>query len=153
MKRSIFAIVLLGILLSACEPSDTRPGLWLSGEVEAFPSDWSFADDFPLIAIQVATPYGLPHSVTIWCAQVDGKLYIAANAPQSKSWPGWVEKDPDIKLKFGERLFEGRLRRLDDPDEIGPVSAAYSVKYQLSGDLATGDGPGSWFWQVLDRPE
>ena len=147
MKNSIFAVLLFSLLLTACEPRDTRPGLWLSGEIEAFPSDWSFADDFKLITVQVATPYGLPHSVTIWCVQVDGSLYIAARAPESKRWPGWVENDPDIKLKFGERLFEGRLQRLDDADEISPVSDAYTVKYQLTSDLTSAEG--SWFWQVL----
>ena len=151
MNNSIFTLLLLSVLLSACEPSDSRPGLWLSGDVEAFPSDWSFADDFKLISVQVATPYGLPHSITIWCVQVNGSLYIAARAPESKRWPGWVENDPVIKLKFGDRLFEGRLRRIDDADEISPVSAAYAVKYQLTQDLASTEGPGSWFWQVLAR--
>ena len=151
MKKSLFTLLLLSLLLSACEPSDTRPGLWLSGEVEAFPSDWSFTDEFKLIAVQVATPYGLPHSITIWCVQVEGNLYIAASAPESKGWPAWVENDPDIKLKFGDRLFEGRLQRLDNTDEISPVSAADAVKYQLTRDLAAAEGPGSRFWRVLAR--
>lgn len=151
MKKSLFTLLLLSLLLSACEPSDTRPGLWLSGEVEAFPSDWSFTDEFKLIAVQVATPYGLPHSITIWCVQVEGSLYIAASAPESKRWPGWVENDPDIKLKFGDRLFEGRLQRLNNTDEISPVSAAYAVKYQLTRDLTAAEGPGSRFWRVLAR--
>ena len=151
MKKSLFTLLLLSLLLSACEPSDTRPGLWLSGEVEAFPSDWSFTDEFKLIAVQVATPYGLPHSITIWCVQVEGNLYIAASAPESKRWPAWVENDPDIKLKFGDRLFEGRLQRLDNTDEISPVSAADAVKYQLTRDLGAAEGPGSRFWRVLAR--
>lgn len=151
MNNSILTLLLLSLLLTACEPSDSRPGLWLSGEVEAFPLDWSFADDFKLIAVQVATPYGLPHSVTIWCVQVDGTLYIAARAPESKRWPGWVGDDPDIKLKFGDRLFEGHLQRLNDADEISPVSGAYAVKYQLTSDLTSTEGPGSWFWRVLPR--
>ena len=152
MKGSIIAVLLLSFVLIACEPSDSQPGLWLSGEVEAFPSDWSFSDDFKLIAVQVDTPYGLPHSVTIWCAQVDGNLYIAASAPESKNWPGWVEMNPDIKLKFGDRVFEGRLQKLEGPDAIGSISTAYSIKYNLTQDLNNDDeGPRSWFWQVLDR--
>ncbi|MBT70586.1 MAG: hypothetical protein CMQ15_00865 [Gammaproteobacteria bacterium] len=152
MKGLIITLLLFSFVLTACEPSDSRPGLWLSGEVEAFPSDWSFSDDFELIAVQVDTPYGLPHSVTIWCVQVDGNLYIAARAPESKNWPGWVEKNPDIKLKFGDRVFEGRLQKLEDPDAIGPISTAYSIKYHLTQDLNNDDeGPRSWFWQVLDR--
>ena len=151
MNNSIFIVLLFSLLLTACEPSDSRPGLWLSGEVEAFPSDWTFADDFKLIAVQVATPYGLPHSVTIWCVQVDGSLYIGARAPQSKRWPGWVENDPDIKLKFGDRLFEGRLQRLNDADEISPVTDAYVVKYELTTDATSEERPANWYWQVVAR--
>ena len=94
IKKYSLLLAFLSLFLVGCEPSDTRPGLWLSGDAEAFPQDWGFTDDFKQIALQVATPYGLPHSVTIWCVQVDGILYIAARAPESKRWPGWVEEDP-----------------------------------------------------------
>ncbi len=152
MNNSIIAVLLSTLLLTACQPSDSRPGLWLSGEVEAFPSDWSFSDDSSLIAVQVGTPYGLPHSVTIWCVQVEGTLYIAASRPESKRWPGWVEDEPDIKLKLADRLFEGRLQRLNSADEINPVSEAYSVKYELTQSLASSDEePSSWFWRVVAR--
>jgi hypothetical protein len=152
MNNSIFVVLLFSLLLIACEPSDNRPGLWLSGEVEAFPSDWSFSDDSKLIAVQVETPYGLPHSVTIWCVQVEGTLYIAASKPESKRWPGWVEDEPDVKLKLGDRLFEGRLQRLSSAEEISPVSEAYDIKYQLTQSLTSSEeGPSSWIWRVVAR--
>ena len=151
MKKYILLLILISPLLSSCEPSDTRPGFWLSGEAEAFPSDWTFAENFKQIALQVATPYGLPHSITIWCVQVDGSLYIAASAPDTKRWPGWVEDDPSVLLKFGDRLFEGRLQQLSDAAEIKAVSGAYGTKYQLKSGLAASEGPGSRFWQVLAR--
>jgi hypothetical protein len=151
MKKYSLLLAIISLLLSGCEPSDTRPGLWLSGEAEAFPSDWKFADDFKQIALQVATPYGLPHSITIWCVQVDGTLYIAARAPESKRWPSWVEDDPAVLLKFGDRLFEGRLQKLEESGGIKAVSEAYTTKYQLKSDLAATEGPDSWFWQVHSR--
>jgi hypothetical protein len=151
MKKTILLLVLISPLLGGCEPSDTRPGFGLSGEAEAFPSDWKFADDFKQIALQVATPYGIPHSITIWCVQVDGSLYIAARAPDSKRWPGWVEDNPAVLLKFGDRLFEGRLQKLNNAGAIKAVSDAYTTKYQLKSGLAASDGPGSWYWQVLAR--
>lgn len=151
MKTFTLALVLTSLLLAACDPSDRRPGFWLSGDITDFPADWGFADDFKQISLQVATPYGLPHSVTIWCVQVDGTLYIAARAPDSKRWPGWVEENPDVLLKFGERLFEGRLSRLDDPGHIKSVSGVYTTKYQLKTDMASAEGPGSWYWQVNAR--
>ncbi len=151
MNKPAFTTLLLVFLLGACEPSDTRPGLWLSGEVEAFPADWSFTDNFQQIAVQVATPYAIPHSVTIWCVQVEGTLYIGALVPESKSWPGWAESDPDIKLKLGDRLFEGRLQKIVTHDEIRPVSDAYIDKYQLATDPITVEGSPSWFWRVTAR--
>jgi hypothetical protein len=151
MKKYTLLLVLISLLLSSCEPSDTRPGFWLSGEVEAFPPDWTFTDDFKQIALQVATPYGLPHSITIWCVQVDGSLYIAARAPESKRWPGWVEDDPAVLLKIGERLFEGQLQKLNDTGGITAVGDAYMTKYQLKTSLASTEGPGSWFWLVRAR--
>ena len=69
-------------LLAACNPSDDRPGLWLSGEAAAAPADWAFTDAYDEISVEVVTPYFLAHSVTVWCAQVDGVLYIGAGAPQ-----------------------------------------------------------------------
>lgn len=151
MNKPAFTVLLFTFLLGACEPSDTRPGLWLSGEVEAFPADWSFTDNFKQIAVQVGTPYAIPHSVTIWCVQVEGALYIGALVPESKSWPGWAESDPDIKMKLGDRLFEGRLQKLVTHDEIRPVSDAYIDKYQLATDPIAVEGSPSWFWRVTAR--
>ncbi len=151
MIRSVTTIILAGILLAGCEPTATRPGLWVSGEVESFPSDWAFSDEFKTIAMQINAPYLLPHSIVIWCVQVDGTLYVAARAPEGKRWPGWVEIDSDVILKVGERLFDGKLQRLTDPNEIEPVSDAYALKYELTSDLSSTDGPGSWFWRVVSR--
>ena len=73
------------------DPSDQRPGLWLSGEVASeLPSDWQFANDYREIAVQVATPYLIPHSVTIWCAATGEALYLGARNPETKRWPGCV---------------------------------------------------------------
>ena len=43
-------LVCLVVLLGGCGPSDRRPGLWLSGEVQAYPTDWTFADAHQEIA-------------------------------------------------------------------------------------------------------
>lgn len=149
MRHAVLIILCL-TLLAACEPSDRRPGLWLSGEVEeSFPADWSFSDEHDEIFLEVATPYLLPHSVTIWCAEVDGTLYLGARDPENKNWPGWVDDDPDVRLKIGERLFPVHLEPLTDPDEIAAVSAAYAEKYDLAGGLSNGEEDvGQRYWRV-----
>ncbi len=142
-----FTLLVAVFMMFGCEPEDQTPGLWLSGEpVETFPDDWSFSNDFQLIAIEVGTPYFMPHSVTIWCVEVDGDLYVAAAAADSKNWPGWIDDDPDVVLKIGEKVYETRLEPIENSTEIDGVRAAYVAKYNL------GEGspfqPGTRYWSV-----
>ena len=152
MKRHIRFLSIVTLLtivqLTGCQPSDRTPGLWLRGEnAEAFPSDWKFTDDYREIYIQVATPYLIPHSVTIWCTQVNGELFIGARNPESKNWPGWADKKPLVKLKVGNFLYDGQLQRVDDADEITDIKQAYTSKYQLK--VTPGEAPPPMrYWRV-----
>lgn len=140
------------LLLSGCGPQETRAGFLLSGVDAPVPADWRFTDDNKEIAIQVHTPYLIPHAVTIWCAQVDGQLYVGANAPQTKHWPGWVDKDPDVGLRIGDNVYAVRLVPLDDPNVTAEVQAAYGAKYQLTG--RTGEAPPDVrYWHVVAQPD
>lgn len=146
--RVLHAATLLALLaaLAGCEPQDRRPGLWLRGDVSDFPADVAFTDDHPEIALELKAPYGLPHSVTIWCARVEDQLYVAAANPESKRWPGWVDDRSDVRLKIGEHLFEGRLVLLDDEAEIDAVRRSYVAKYDLDPSRV---GPElSRYWRV-----
>ena len=106
MPYKLNALALIGICaaLIACEPSDQRPGLWLSGKpAEISPKDWRFTNEYKEIYVEVQTPYFIPHSVTIWCAELEGELYIGARNPEEKKWPGWVATSPQVKLKIAEK--------------------------------------------------
>lgn len=142
-----FALFTL-VLLAACDPSGQRPGLWLTGSEAPFPDDWSFTDQHPEIFIEVATPYLLPHSVTIWCAQRGGTLFVGAQAPETKHWPGWVDDDPEVRLKIGDAVYPVHLAALSDPAQIAAVQQAYAAKYRLSGGLADA---GQRYWRVEPR--
>lgn len=137
--------------LSGClSPSDARPGLWLSGETAAVPADWSFSDAHPEIALELHAPYGLPHSVTIWCASQGGRLYVAARSPESKRWPGWADRRPEVRLRIDGKLYDVRLERAEDPAEIEHVRRAYAAKYQLQ-DPPAPESPPIRYWRVLPR--
>ncbi len=137
--------------LGCIEPLDRRPGTWLSGDVVTeFPADWSFTDQQREIAIEVRTPYLLPHSVTIWCGSLDGVLYVGAREPDTKRWPGWVERDPEVRLGIGGQIYEGRLARVDDPDRVERVRSAYSAKYELPDPPREGSPP-IRYWRVDPR--
>lgn len=148
MQKLCFLIV-CACLLGACEPQDTEPGFWLSGELQTvFPDDWSFTSEYPEIFIEVATPYLLPHSVTIWCGEVAGDLYLAAGGPAEKNWPGWVDDEPKVKLQIGESLYPVVLVPMVDEAEIAPVRQAFAKKYNYTDP---GAGGTTRYWRVAPR--
>jgi hypothetical protein len=144
-RLSILGVLAISLGLGGCQPEDRQPGFWLSGNAQTeFPADWSFTSDHREVFVEVNTPYFLPHSVTIWCAEVDGSLYIAARDPETKNWPGWVDAEPDVTLKVGEDLYAVHLQPLEDAGSIARVAAAYQGKYQLP----SADGV-MRYWSVL----
>ena len=147
----IGTVLALAVTAIACfSPEDQRPGLRLAGEVAPTPSDWSFANHYREIAVEVRTPYLLPHSVTIWCAEMEGALFVGARNPESKRWPGWVDADPEVRLRIGEQLYEVSLTPLDDPERIDRLRRAYAAKYDFPA-AAPGTGPPIRYWQVGPR--
>jgi hypothetical protein len=146
-------VALLGLALLGCiEPSDRRPGTRLSGALAELPSDWSFTDAVPEIAVEVHGFLGLPHSVTIWCATLDGGLFIGARAPETKRWPAWADADPDVRLKIDGKLYEVRLTPLGDAETISRLQAAFAKKYAISApDPGAPAPPPSRYWSVGAR--
>lgn len=149
---SRLALVSFLILLVACEPSDRRPGLWLTGDAAAFPDNWAFTSAYPEIFVQVKTPYFLPHSVTIWCVALGEKLVIGARNPDDKNWPGWMAKSPAVTLKVGDKLYQGEAERVNDAAEIAEIKAAYAVKYQLSTD-PNKPSPPMRYWYITNAQD
>jgi len=152
MRISIPAMIVAAALLTGCGPQDTRSGFVLRGTETSVPADWRFTDEHKEIALQVNTPYLIPHAVTIWCAQVDGQLYVGANAPTTKHWPGWVDRDPNVQLRIGEQIYPARLVPLDDASVITQLRAAYAAKYQLDASGAEGMSDVR-YWTVMPRPQ
>jgi hypothetical protein len=104
------------------------PGLWLSGEVVTTPvTDWSFASQFKTDKVQTRTLYLIPHSVTTGHIVHNGQLYLTSNFaagvpfPQGKSWVKNVMRDPHVRLKFGDNLYDCVLSHVTDPDERAAV--------------------------------
>ena len=145
-------VISIAAALAACfGPHDRRPGLRLPGEVVAMPSgDWTFTNDHKEIAIEVHTPYFLPHSVTIWCAELEGRLYLGARDPESKRWPGWVDRNPNVRLRIGSEVFEVRLTPLEDSNRIAHVRQTYAAKYGLPR-TPEGKAPPIRYWLVEGR--
>jgi hypothetical protein len=144
----IITAVALAAMLAGCAPKDWRAGTSLSGTDAQWPADWRFTDATKEIQIQVHTPFVIPHSVTIWCAEIDGDLYVGASQPKKKYWPGWVDRDPNVRLSIDDKIYAARLVPLDDPSTTARVSAAYATKYQLNA--AAGEAMGEVrYWHVV----
>jgi hypothetical protein len=104
------------------------PGLWLKGDVVSTPvTDWSFTDKIQQIKIQTQTPFLLPHSVTIWCAVYNGDLYLTSNP--SRLWVQDVMRDPHVRLKIGDQVFDRTLSIIEDPAQKAAVLQAKGKKY------------------------
>ena len=135
-------IVLVAVLLlmsvtgfepKDCPPTDRyfsckMPGLWLKGEPVTTPvTDWSFTDQIPQIKIQTQTPFLLPHSVKIWCAVYNGNLYVTSY--RGRQWVENIVRDPNVRLKIGDKVFDRTLAMVNDPAEKAAVLQAKGKKY------------------------
>ncbi len=55
LAAATLALALIGST-GCIAPEDRRPGLWLTGGEAEFPSDWSFSDAYPEVALEVRAP-------------------------------------------------------------------------------------------------
>ena len=134
----VLVVVLLLMSVTGFEPKDCPPtdrslsckvpGLWLKGEPVTTPvSDWSFTDQIPQIKIQTQTPFLLPHSVIIWCAVYNGNLYVTSY--RGRQWVENIVRDPHVRLKIADKVFDRTLLMIDDPVEKAAVLQAKGRKY------------------------
>ena len=121
------------------------PGLWLSGEVVTPPvTDWSFSTQYKTDKVQTRTWYGIPHSVTTSHILHNGQLYLTSlfragvPFPQGKGWVNNVVRDPHVRLKFGDKLYDCVLSHVTDPEERAAVLA---TRAQQSPQTAASDTP------------
>jgi|SRR5579862_1597746 len=158
------ALVLVVLRITGFNPiGDTPgpgnyPGLWLSGDVVTTPvTDWSFASQYKTDKVQTRTPYLIPHSVTTGHIVYNGQLYLTSNFaagvpfPQGKSWVKNVMRDPHVRLKFGNNLYDCVLTHVTDPNERAAVLATRAKQNpQLLASNAT-NGPVLHLFHVLPQ--
>jgi len=128
------ALLLVVFRITGLNPHDRIPGLWLSGEVVTTPiTDWSFLDSVPNIKIQTQSRFLLPHSVTINCLNYNGQFYVSSTHPASgaRSWDANVLRDPHVRIKIGDKLYDRTLVLVTDPAERDAVIQVREKKYQL----------------------
>jgi hypothetical protein len=120
---------------------ERHPGLWLTGHLVTTPvTDWSFCDQNYRVQIQTRTWYLLPHSVTVTCTSVDGKLYLTSAMPHGAVYPNgsaWhrdLARDPRFLIKMGDNLYPVKMAyHVTDPVEDAAVDEAKIKKYPPYG--------------------
>ena len=135
-------LLLLVLRITGLDPKGLRPGLWLRGDLVTTPvADWSFADKIQTIQLQTRTWYLLPHSVNIGCAYYNGHLYVGSiyMRPGVKyRWNADVIRDPRVRLKIGNQLYDRTLSYVTDPAEkVGVMQNKYKDAKLLSRNLTS----------------
>lgn len=134
----LVCLVLLLVVLSITGfgPHGNTPGLWLKGDLVTTPvTDWSFTDKFEIANVQTRTRYLLPHSVTTYCVAYNGQLYLTSvyraglTYPHGRSWNEDVARDPHVRIKIGNQLYDRTLSRVTDETLRQDVLAAKRKKY------------------------
>jgi hypothetical protein len=130
-------LLLLAARVTGFEPKDCPtasslscrlPGLWLKGDLVTTPvTDWSFTDKIQTIKIQTQTPILLPYSVAAYCAVYNGNLYLTSY--RGRRWVEDIVRDPHVRLKIGNQLFDRNISLVDDPDQKEAVLQAKGRKY------------------------
>ncbi|PYU18569.1 MAG: hypothetical protein DMG30_27330 [Acidobacteria bacterium] len=135
---TVICLVLLLVVVSITgfEPRQRTPGLWLKGNLVTTPvSDWTFTDQVSTVEVQTRTWYLLPHSVTTYCVVYQGQLYLdsfyppGVEYPHGRSWNENVARNPHVRLKIGNNLYDVTLSHVTDPAEKTALRELKAKKY------------------------
>lgn len=122
-------LVLVVLSITGLGPHNRTPGLWLRGNVVTTPvTDWSFTNSIPVVQLQTRSWYLLPHSVNVNCLDYNGRLYLVSVYPAS-AWNANVQRDPHVRLKIGNNIYERTVMLVTDPAEQQGVMEARHAKY------------------------
>ena len=147
----IYSIVIVVMAACTIDPKDGRPGLGLTGEVHRQAiEDWSFTEDSGEIFIETVTSYWIPHSVTVWCVTVGNEFYVAADDADKKSWVANVARDPNVRLKIGDKVYEQKLVPVTDAATIASIDSGFARKYEYEEEEADDDMTVG-YWRVVER--
>ena len=130
---AIAALFLVGALSNACQPKDERPGLWLSGQSAGSVQDWRFTEDVEEVFIETTPWYGVRHSTTIWCVDLDGELYIGSYTEDDvKYWEEIVASNPEARLRIEDRIYEVSVAPVESDELAKRLDDRYAEKYDMA---------------------
>ncbi|MFT4730526.1 MAG: hypothetical protein ACI9UN_005053 [Granulosicoccus sp.] len=137
MYKTIIAVLSV-LVLSACEPADRTPGMWLSGDLVTMDiRDWTFSNEQMEVSLETHPWYGIPFSVTVVTATTatGDKLFVPsiysepAEFPGGKYWNGIIDKNPEVLIKIGNKLYPRSAHLIEDEAEFEEAFQALADKY------------------------
>ena len=107
-------------------------------------------DDADEIFIETVTSYWIPHSVTAWCVTVENDLYVAADYADKKRWVANVARNPNVRLKIKDKVYEQKLVPVTDATTIASIDSGFVRKYEYEEEEADEDMTVG-YWRVVER--
>jgi hypothetical protein len=143
------------VLLCGFGPFGPCAGGRLDGVPSVAPADWAAAASVEQVHLE--TNPAEPHSVNAWCAAVADRLYVPTSmirgpkTPSEREWVRNVTRDPRVRVRVGDALYERLAVRVEDPAEYEAARAALERKYEL--DPAERDPEREvWIYRLDPRP-
>jgi hypothetical protein len=124
------------------DPGETAPGLWLSGEAAAAPTNWDELENLPgPSGIETRQYFAswLAHSVTAGRWHVDGKLYLASGypagitLPNGRHWNRNLMANPYVRVRIGNKIYEGSATYIEDGSERQALLRKYGPLFWSPG--------------------
>jgi hypothetical protein len=119
-------------------------GFWVTGNPVTAPvADWSFTDAIQSVLVETRTWYLIRHVVRTFIARNDAQLYLFSeyfppapgqpdlrdDFPQARFWNSMVVRDPRIRVKIGNRVFQMRAYPITSENERAAALQAFFTKY------------------------
>jgi len=129
-------LILVVVRITGLDPHGPIAGLWLRGTLVTTPvSDWSFVTPYNIDQVQTRSWYLLPHSVNTNFVVLDGQVYLTSvfpsgvPFPQGKGWTTNIIRDPQVRIRFGNQLFDRRLEPVTDSATLVKLLQLANEKY------------------------
>ncbi len=153
MLRGFACAASLLVFTSACGPIGPIPGGALSGPVYRgkLPA-WDFVSEID--TIQLETRPEEPHSVNVWCAESEGRLYVPTSMisgvedPVKREWVRNVSEDPRVRVSIEGVIYELSAIKVEDPAEREAARAALVRKYEV---VPAERASHAWIFRMQER--
>jgi deazaflavin-dependent oxidoreductase (nitroreductase family) len=100
--------------------------------------DPSLASETYCYLTTVGRVSGEPREIEIWFGLDGDTLYMLSGGRKRSDWVKNLIREPDVRVRLGDRIFEGRARIVTNTDEDARARAQLLEKYSpgYGGDLA-----------------